>query len=454
MSKLREAFRPVPDRDLPNLSRFILRTNSAFAILGAIAGSVYGLVSLLYRGYHGPLLLLNVVIVSGFGLDAWLSTLSVNARHAEKLVFVTALLLMVAFMSDALLVETNSVPISEYTIVAPLLVGVIMPWRPRWSIALGLVGMIVPLLLIPEHIALPVPFFVFLGISFAIFAAVGNQLVRLLWQQLEGAKRQLVAADRMSSLGAMVAGIAHELNTPSAAASHSLDQMRTLSAELRESIGKPEVTEDDFREIVREMDAATATCTRAVERSAKFVQAIRSQTLGMNAWLTSEFEVRARVEEVLALLEHRARTSGVEVLVEETGAAVLRGDPTKFDQVAMNLIGNAIDACTAQGRDTHVHVSAVAHPGGVLFAVQDDGPGIDPSIRERVFEALFTTRRDGGGTGLGLSISRSIMEGTFGGTLSLGTSERGARFEAWFPHGGANLRDEAAWAPAERPSLD
>jgi hypothetical protein len=82
--------------------------------------------------------------------------------------------------------------------------------------------------------------------------------------------------------------------------------MNSLAEELRNSIGSPGVEEDDFRESVTELATSWATASRAVERSAKFIHAIRSQTLGMNASTTVDFSVKGRLDVVLSFLEHRA----------------------------------------------------------------------------------------------------------------------------------------------------
>jgi signal transduction histidine kinase len=102
-------------------------------------------------------------------------------------------------------------------------------------------------------------------------------------------------------------------------------------------------------------------------------------------------------------------------------------------QVLLNLLLNAADACGQKG---HVVVRAVSRDGVVSMSVEDDGPGVDGSVQERLFEPFVTTKDVGKGTGLGLAVCRGLVEAV-GGAITLDTStERGARFVVDLPQAG------------------
>jgi two-component system sensor histidine kinase HydH len=111
-------------------------------------------------------------------------------------------------------------------------------------------------------------------------------------------------------------------------------------------------------------------------------------------------------------------------------------DPDDFGHVLTNLVANASDAMQGSGR---IEISARRQRGGTELFVQDDGPGIPEEIRERVFDALFTTKARG--TGLGLALCRRILY-AHGGELELEPSEKGARFRMWFPDALDETTDE------------
>ena len=111
----------------------------------------------------------------------------------------------------------------------------------------------------------------------------------------------------------------------------------------------------------------------------------------------------------------------------------------RINQVVLNLLANAIDACTHGGKVT---LRTRPVEGGVEIHVIDTGRGIEPAIRDRIFDPFFTTKPVGQGTGLGLSISHEIIR-SHGGRIKVdSTPGRGAHFTAWLPRdGGTNGRE-------------
>jgi C4-dicarboxylate-specific signal transduction histidine kinase len=282
----------------------------------------------------------------------------------------------------------------------------------------------------------------------SILGAIATQLQRRLWHRLEKARAQLTASDRMSVLGRMSAGIAHEMKTPLAAAMNGLESTRALAAELAESIDHPDVEPADLHEIAREIGVVVEGAASATRRAARFIAAIRSQTLQGSDAEYAPFAVKNVVDAAITLVEHARRQARIEV--DTTRVAhdlVVEGDEGKLSQIVTNLICNAVDAC-ADGRGTKVSIGAQRDGGSVLLVVEDDGPGVPIEHRTRIFDALFTTKRDAEGTGLGLAISRDLAEGSLGGTLVLAESARGARFELRFPGTTARPEPVRAWAPA------
>jgi signal transduction histidine kinase len=257
----------------------------------------------------------------------------------------------------------------------------------------------------------------------------------------------MIASDRMSTLGQMIAGIAHELKTPNAAAANSLARVKALSSELSKSIGHAEVTDADLREIAAELAAASELAIRGTERVGRFLQALRSQTLGMHETNVVPFRILERVGNALALLEHKAGRAGIRVETAGDSTIGVTGDPSKFEQVITNLVLNALDAIEEAGAGSLVRVSVDLRGEGVRVVVEDDGPGIPAALREQVFEPLFTTRAAHGGTGLGLSICRDVIEGAFGGKLHLAAAPSGARFEIFLPDGGSVAASHRQFAP-------
>lgn len=448
LTGVREFVRPVSDAELPELMHRMRTGARVIAAIAIVIGPAFGLVA----WTMGPMdawrhILVAVGFTMAFGLAYALASMRTERVSPHVSAAVTLMLAVVACTFTGRLVGTMG-EVASYVVVTPLVASAFFPWRPTWSLLLGVASTALPLLAVPDNIGVPVTLHLLLGAVYTAFAATANQLHRRVWLELEWTRKSVVALDRMSTLGRMLAGIAHELKTPTAAAANSFAAICRLSDELARSVGHDEVTDDDLREIGHEIAQSTRIGARAMDRAARFLQAIRAKTLGTNETRLVAFDVTRRIADTVALLEPAARSAGIRIVEPSCGAVQVWGDPGKLEQVVTNLVGNALDAGASTGQGTVVRIEIARRDGGVVLAIEDDGPGIPAAHMHRVFEPLFTTRAAEGGTGLGLSICRDIVEGAFGGTLVLVEGSTGTRFEAWLPDGGARGDATPAYAPS------
>lgn len=251
---------------------------------------------------------------------------------------------------------------------------------------------------------------------------------------LEANQQQLVISEKMASLGRLTAGIAHEMNTPLAAARSALLDLDRLVDEYGDSAGDPEVNADDHREIADEMRQRLRLAKGALEKAVGFVRGIKSQTRGMGIEERRRFDLVAVVREALLLLGHAIRHRKI-ALDFHTAAPTyeIEGDPGRLAQVVTNLVTNAIDATPAPGGPLRVAIAPEAD-GGVALAVADAGCGIPPENLKRIFDPMFTTKPFGEGTGLGLTIVHDIVTGPLGGTIDIQSEVgRGTTFTIRLP---------------------
>jgi signal transduction histidine kinase len=266
---------------------------------------------------------------------------------------------------------------------------------------------------------------------------------------LEHSKERLIAADRLASLGQLTGGIAHEVNTPLAAAMNFLHQANALSDEYKNSINTPTVTKEDHLEIANELKGNISSAQTTLERLGEFVRSIRNQGRSFGAGATS-FNLVSVVRETVGMLEFEARKVDVRVMFESASDNMtIHGEPGRIAQIIQNLVGNAIHACESrrnpQGSQVTVRLSRrlTGQTEGmgvpvlserVLLSVEDNGSGIPPEVLPRIFEPLYSTKEIGRGTGLGLSIIKDIITGHLGGEITLETNVgQGTTFTVSFP---------------------
>jgi signal transduction histidine kinase len=275
-------------------------------------------------------------------------------------------------------------------------------------------------------------------------AALNESLGKLqhAYVKLEQSQANLLRADRLATLGRLTAGLAHEMNTPLSAVLNSLKLIRDLSQEYRSSIDDAGVLPEDHREIARELISHAECATEWANKAAAFIRSVKAHGREAGSGVAQRFAIRDVVADVRGLIAHRLRATSCRIeLVEEPAGITLDGDPSRFNQVLVNLLTNAIDAYEDRVmNDACIEIRAWHRDDSVCVQVRDWAGGIPTSILPHIFDELYTTKGPGRGTGLGLWISRTIVEEALGGTLDVITNSEGSCFIAEFPRQGANLQ--------------
>lgn len=427
---MRTILKPVDTSEIPALQEFMDRSFRGIALI--YVGSYLSMaLLLLLLGQHRQLFMSLAMVLVAAAFYALLRTQKL-ARWGEWMVI--ALHLVAATLSTVEGGWLHTLPA-----LMPILAISLIPMRPTTTVSLGLGCTAIYAL----HAARApsgdevMHYLVLVGLSLisTVLATGITQVQRHIWNELDSKRHQLIAADRLSTLGQHMAGIAHELKTPIAATLNELQSLSDLSEEMRESIGHPDVQDDDLLEICDEIDQHVKGLRSNANRTARFVRAIREHTRDLHKTDDVLFSAWDRLEAVSALLEHRLKKSPVSLDMSGVDRyAQIKGDGGRFDQIFINLISNAFEACEESGAGTLVEVYTETTPTGLKLVVHDDGPGVPAHLREKIFEPLFTTRAGSTGTGLGLAVCRDIVQGVFGGTLELVDAPLGARFEVFFPH--------------------
>jgi PAS domain S-box-containing protein len=237
---------------------------------------------------------------------------------------------------------------------------------------------------------------------------------------------QLIQASKMTTLGEMSAGIAHELNQPLNAI-----KMGSEFLEMMMERGQA-VAEPDLRQVVSEISSQ-------VDRAANIIRRLRD--FGRKADFTKEpICINDPIIVVMDIIGRQLKLQDIDVRLQ------LMEDPppilahhNRIEQVIFNLLTNARDAINLReesGQKAHerrIDVKSHMRADQVTVEIADTGIGIEPDVRERIFEAFFTTKKMGEGMGLGLSITRGIVE-DYGGRIRIhSTPGRGTTFSLHFP---------------------
>jgi two-component system NtrC family sensor kinase len=242
--------------------------------------------------------------------------------------------------------------------------------------------------------------------------------------ELRETQAQLMQAEKMKSLGQLVAGVAHELNNPIGFVHANLQLLDEYVNKLVEGGG----TEGDRERIRDAIGKLLARSREGTERVKKIVQDLRTFSRMDQAEL-QDADLHEEIDRTLALMEPRFKNR-IKIVREYGDIPKVRCYAGQLNQVFLNLLINAADAIEEEGR-----IRIVTRPveGGVRLEFHDDGPGIPEEVRTRIFDPFFTTKPVGVGTGLGLSLSHGIIERHRGRIQVESESGRGTVFVVEVP---------------------
>lgn len=249
-----------------------------------------------------------------------------------------------------------------------------------------------------------------------------DELARSL-TELEAAQAALVHREKMAALGSLVAGVAHEINTPLGAAVTAVSLAEDELRRVADSSASGQLTRGELRTRVADAIEALALASRNLQRGAALVRSFKTVAVEQSSADERAVAVRELVGDVVASLGPALRRAGIAVALDVPQDLVVRIDAGALIQVLTNLVQNAcVHAFDASSPDRRLTIHARAADGTLRMDVTDNGRGMDADTASRVFEPFFTTRRGDGGTGLGLHVCHNIVTTRFHGTLTLTTA--------------------------------
>ena len=239
--------------------------------------------------------------------------------------------------------------------------------------------------------------------------------------ELVSARDALVEQEKMAALGGLVAGVAHEINTPIGVAVTAASGLSNYADMLVESINAPRVSRSELAEATQRLKNGAVLVEQNLARAAELIGNFKQLAVDQNSEHVGLLKLRDYVQGVVSAHSPELRRAGIKAVIEIDGAIEARLAAGRFSQLISNLLMNAVRHAFPNGGPGTVwlRASAAGDTGRrwLLFDVADNGVGLTPEVRERLFEPFFTTKRGQGGSGLGMHIVYTIVH-QMGGTVT------------------------------------
>ncbi len=257
-------------------------------------------------------------------------------------------------------------------------------------------------------------------------------------EQLRGTQRQLVQAEKMASLGQLVAGVAHELNTPLGIALTASSMLSDESRALKKSVAAQSLSTRQLSGYLDVAERAGAMVDSSLARAAQLVRSFKQVSLDRSTDERRRFELSGYLADLLTGLELSWKRRPVQLALNCAPGLILESYPDALGQIIGTLSQNALQHAFAPEAIGKMQISAesmlLETGAAVRLVFSDDGKGISEADLAHVFEPFFTTQRGQGSTGLGLHIVFNLVHARLGGEIEVAsTLGSGTRFTVTFP---------------------
>jgi signal transduction histidine kinase/ligand-binding sensor domain-containing protein len=257
---------------------------------------------------------------------------------------------------------------------------------------------------------------------------------------LRRAQGQLVEQEKMAALGGLVAGVAHEINTPVGVGVTAASHLETFTSDFSARAGTGRLTRGDLNEFIEVARESADLILRNLLRADKLIRSFKQVAVDQSNEDRRELDLAEYIDEVLTAWQPQLRRTAHRVECEIPAQLRIETFPGAVYQVISNLIQNALTHAFGDGqRAGLIRICARPEAERLYLEVSDDGVGMEESVRQRVFEPFFTTRRGSGGSGLGLHIVYNLVTQVLGGSIECQASPgAGVRFVIRLPWAGGS----------------
>lgn len=237
-------------------------------------------------------------------------------------------------------------------------------------------------------------------------------------KELKLAQSQLIQSEKMAALGGLVAGVAHEINTPVGVGITSITYLQELTHQLKKHHETEQMTQTEFEDYLVTSSTALESIYINLKRTAELVKSFKQVTADQSIQGLQTFLLAPRLQQIVFSLSNPLKHSHIKVDISCDEELVITTDPGALAQIFINFIMNSLTHGFEKNDVGSIRISAFKNNNKIHLIYTDSGKGITPRVLPKIFDPFFTTNRAAGGTGLGLNIVYNIVVSQLSGTIT------------------------------------
>lgn len=252
-------------------------------------------------------------------------------------------------------------------------------------------------------------------------------------ENLRNTQTQLIESEKLSSLGGMVAGVAHEINTPIGLCITTHSFIKDIFRDMNQRFETGNISKQNFTDFMHSMEESVDILSKNLERAAKLIKSFKHVSEDQAGEALRRFNLEEYLQEILSTLHPKLKMTKHEVKINCPNDLDLIGYPGALSQVITNLIMNSLLHGFEGINDGCITIEASRQGASIEILYADDGKGLSKESQLKIFEPFYTTKRGYGGTGLGMHLVYNLVNQTLQGSIQLQQASQGCAFMITIP---------------------
>ena len=241
---------------------------------------------------------------------------------------------------------------------------------------------------------------------------------------------QLIQSEKMAALGGLVAGVAHEINTPIGLSITGITHIKDQTISLKRLYDKQNMSQKEFEHYLKINLDINDSIYLNLKRAAELIKSFKEVAVTQSNESKYDFNLRENIDHILISLRNRLKKTDIDIKIECDNALRIYSDPGSISQIFTNFITNSLIHGFKKGDKGIINIKVIEKDKNIHIIYKDSGKGIKKDDLPQIFNPFFTTNRQEGGTGLGLNIVYNIVTSKLNGAISVkSTFGQGVEFE-------------------------